>query len=76
MFSPYGVSGVIIIKESHFTIHTWPEYKYAAVDLFTCGESLDLRNAMLELKDRFECERLEFNNVMRGQLRDGMAVHC
>ena len=37
-FSPYGVSGVVIIQESHLTIHTWPEYGYAAVDVFTCGE--------------------------------------
>lgn len=75
MFSPYGVSGVIVIKESHFTIHTWPEYQYAAVDLFTCGNNLDLRNAMLTLKDKFECKRLEFNNVMRGLLKKGMAFH-
>ncbi len=40
-FNPYGVSGVIIIAESHVTIHTWPEYGYAAVDIFTCGESID-----------------------------------
>ena len=40
-FSPWGVSGVIVIQESHLAIHTWPEYKYAAVDLFTCGESVD-----------------------------------
>ena len=37
-FSPYGVSGVVVIQESHLAIHTWPEYGYAAVDLFTCGE--------------------------------------
>ncbi len=36
-FNPYGVSGAVIISESHLTIHTWPEYGYAAVDLFTCG---------------------------------------
>ena len=32
-FSPYGVSGVVIIAESHITVHTWPEYNYAAVDV-------------------------------------------
>ena len=37
-FSPIGISGVVIIQESHLTIHTWPEYNYAAVDIFTCGE--------------------------------------
>lgn len=40
-FSPYGVSGVVIIAESHLTIHTWPEHLYAAVDFFTCGERVD-----------------------------------
>jgi S-adenosylmethionine decarboxylase len=37
-FNPWGVSGAVIISESHLTIHTWPEYGYAAVDLFTCGD--------------------------------------
>lgn len=37
-FNPYGLSGVVVIKESHFAIHTWPEYHYAAVDLFSCGK--------------------------------------
>ncbi|MGM3213680.1 adenosylmethionine decarboxylase, partial [Klebsiella pneumoniae] len=36
-FKPYGVSGAVIIQESHYTIHTWPEHGYAAVDLFYCG---------------------------------------
>src|SRR6476660_3912832 len=40
-FSPYGVSGVVVIQESHLAIHTWPEYGFAAVDLFTCGDSVD-----------------------------------
>ena len=34
-FEPQGVSGVVIIAESHFTIHAWPEHDYAAVDIFT-----------------------------------------
>ena len=40
-FSPCGVSGVVAIRESHLAIHTWPEYGYAAIDLFTCGEGVD-----------------------------------
>lgn len=38
-FSPQGVSGVVIIAESHITIHSWPELGYAAVDVFTCGKA-------------------------------------
>jgi len=40
-FNPFGVSGVVVIAESHLSIHTWPEYGYAAVDFFTCGEDVD-----------------------------------
>jgi spermidine synthase len=40
-FSPFGVSGVVVIQESHLAIHTWPEYEFAAVDIFTCGEEVD-----------------------------------
>ncbi|HHV78185.1 MAG TPA: S-adenosylmethionine decarboxylase proenzyme [Firmicutes bacterium] len=40
-FSPQGVSGVVVISESHLAVHTWPEYGYAAVDVFTCGERVN-----------------------------------
>jgi S-adenosylmethionine decarboxylase proenzyme len=40
-FSPQGVSGVVVIAESHLSVHTWPEYGYAAVDVFTCGTTVD-----------------------------------
>lgn len=40
-FSPHGVTGVIVIAESHVAIHTWPERGYAAVDIFSCGSKLD-----------------------------------
>ncbi len=35
-FAPRGVTGVLVISESHISIHTWPEHGYAAVDIFTC----------------------------------------
>jgi S-adenosylmethionine decarboxylase len=37
-FAPQGVSGVVVIAESHISIHTWPELGYAAIDVFTCGD--------------------------------------
>ena len=40
-FTPHGISGVVIIAESHVSIHTWPEYGYAAVDVFTCGDCIN-----------------------------------
>ncbi len=50
-FSPHGVSGVVVISESHLTIHTWPEYGYCAVDVFTCGDRID-NNLCLEMLEK------------------------
>ena len=36
-FNPHGLSGIVVIAESHLAIHTWPEHNYAAIDIFTCG---------------------------------------
>lgn len=43
-FNPHGVTGIIAIAESHLSIHTWPEFKYAAIDIFTC-RGIDPRKA-------------------------------
>lgn len=45
-FKPQGVSGVVVISESHFAVHAWPEYDFAAVDLFTCGDKVDFDTAI------------------------------
>ena len=50
-FEPQGVSGVVVISESHFAVHAWPEHDYAAVDLFTCGDSVDFDRAIAEIRD-------------------------
>ena len=47
-FSPQGVSGVVVIAESHVTVHTWPEHGYAAVDVFTCGRP-EIADAVMNL---------------------------
>ncbi|RAU83109.1 polyamine aminopropyltransferase [Pontibacter arcticus] len=67
-FSPYGVSGVVVIQESHLAIHTWPEYGYAAVDLFTCGDSVDPWVSYTFLKEAFEAGHGSSMELRRGQL--------
>jgi len=65
-FKPYGVSGAVIIQESHYTIHTWPEHRYAAVDLFYCGGTIHVDKAIDVLRQRFKPERIKFLVVRRG----------
>lgn len=68
MFNPYGVSGVVIISESHLAIHTWPELGYAAVDLFTCGDKCDPKISYEFLKKKFHCQNATFTELKRGIL--------
>lgn len=65
-FKPYGVSGAVIIQESHYTIHTWPEHGYAAVDLFYCGGTVLVHNAVEVLRQRFQPTKMKFLVVRRG----------
>jgi len=67
-FSPHGVSGVIVIAESHFSIHTWPEYGYAAVDIFTCGEKIDDNKAFKYLKKELKSRSPQIITIKRGAL--------
>jgi len=67
-FSPFGVSGVVVIEESHLAIHTWPEYRYAAVDLFTCGDSVDPWISYTFLKESFKAGNGSSMEMLRGQL--------
>ena len=66
-FAPQGVSGVVVIQESHLTIHTWPEYGYAALDLFTCGDTVRPEAAVDFLVETFSVGRWEMVEVERGK---------
>ena len=57
-FEPQGVSGVVIIAESHFTVHAWPEHNYAAVDIFTCGDNINLDAAIRSMQESFKSKRV------------------
>lgn len=69
-FSPQGVSGVVVISESHLAIHTWPELGYAAVDVFTCGERVDPWDACRYLVDKLQATDVDATEVKRGQRKD------
>ncbi|MDI9462969.1 MAG: adenosylmethionine decarboxylase [Bacillota bacterium] len=73
-FSPQGVSGVIVISESHLTIHTWPELGYAAVDVFTCGTKVDPWVSCNYLKEHLAAERLTAQEIARGIFDDEASV--
>jgi len=65
-FSPYGVSGVVVIAESHVAIHTWPEYNYAAVDIFTCGDTIEPWTIQENLKELFNSKSVSSMEMKRG----------
>jgi S-adenosylmethionine decarboxylase len=67
-FNPFGISGMVVIVESHLSIHTWPEYDYAAVDIFTCGNILKPEKAVAYLIDKFQSKNPSVVELKRGIL--------
>ena len=65
-FQPNGVSGVAVLAESHISIHTWPDLRYAALDVFMCGKASP--DACIPvLREAFKAKRVEVNEILRGQ---------
>lgn len=69
-FSPQGVSGVVIIAESHLAIHTWPENNYAGADFFTCGTRVDPLIAYEYIKQQLECKYSNYTKHDRGKIEE------
>jgi S-adenosylmethionine decarboxylase len=65
-FAPQGVSGVVIVSESHLAIHTFPEHGYASIDVFTCGKRIDPKKAASIIAQKLEANRIYEMNVERG----------
>ena len=74
-FAPQGVSGVVVISESHLAIHTFPEHGYASIDVFTCGERIDPQVAAKLIAKKLNSKRFYEINLERGMgemtLRNG-----
>jgi S-adenosylmethionine decarboxylase len=73
-FDPHGVSVVVVIAESHLSIHTWPEYGYAAADVFTCGDTLSPDEITNLFTERFGAENVTTMQVNRGLLAKSVLV--
>ena len=67
-FSPHGLSGVVLIAESHITVHTWPEHEYAAIDIFTCGDPQIARRIQTEITERFSPATTNVREFSRGPI--------
>lgn len=64
-FDPQGVTLVALLAESHASIHTWPEERYAAVDLYTCGDTTQTHKAAEFLKAKLKAEDAEEKEIAR-----------
>ena len=67
-FNPHGVSGVVVIAESHVAIHTWPEYGFAAADIFTCGDKVVPETAIEFLQNALKAASYHCEEIPRGRI--------
>ncbi len=73
-FTPQGVSGVVVISESHLSIHTWPEYGYAALDFYTCGDA-DPKLACEYVAEKLGATSVQTTEIVRGEENNGKYLH-
>ncbi len=68
VFSPRGITGVVLLAESHIAVHTWPEIEYTAIDIFTCGQSGDAKKALAFLRKELHPQRVAVKALERGKM--------
>ena len=75
-FQPQGVSGTVILAESHLSIHTWPEKGYAAMDFYTCGDHTDPWQACEHAARVLGAKRMLTTEFKRGiESKNGTFTH-
>jgi len=67
-FSPHGLSGVVVIAESHLAAHTWPEHQAMCIDLFSCSQSIQAQVAIDFIAEKIRPGKIERRNITRGDL--------
>ncbi len=75
-FNPFGISGVVIIAESHLAIHTWPEFDYASIDIYTCGTTVDPWKAYQYLKEKLRPKTDTKLELLRGSVEEPSPEQC
>jgi len=75
-FSPQGVSAIVMLAESHISVHTWPEKEYAAADVFTCGEAMYPQKAVEVMKERFQSKKLKQRVIKRMDFNYVLLFFC
>lgn len=74
-FTPQGVSGVVVISESHLSVHTWPEHSYAALDIYTCGLNTMPQRACEYIIESFKAKDVFLTTLSRGEFENGLYKH-
>ena len=65
-FNPHGLTGVLLLAESHISFHSWPEFKYLALDIFSCGKNAQPEKALKYLKNIFKPKKTKIFLFERG----------
>lgn len=74
-FSPSGVSGILVVSESHLSIHTWPENQYAAIDIFICGKESEPEKALDFILSSLKSTYAHVTEVERGVKDEDIYTH-
>ena len=67
-FEPRGITGIVLLAESHIAIHTWPEFNYTAIDIYTCGDKANPDKAIDYLKEELRPQKVEIKRIKRGKI--------
>lgn len=67
-FQPQGITGIVLLAESHIAIHTWPEFNYTAIDIYTCGDKANPGKALEYLKEALQPKKVEIKKIKRGKI--------